>query len=1213
MTDTDRAGDNPLVDSPVAPDQNQNPLTGDVGPYTLKRLRPDVSAGDARAFFDQLNGVSEDKAISANFASLFQNTPASTLRYTKNSYFDGKNDPAETLFRSELALIIYDWVYQQGIANNITEIIKERNADDRVAGALLKIIEHCQNIASGQYITVDESQEKELNNLLSGNRFVSEIVGFIVDYIDNPPGEKEEETEGEGEQEAGGATTVASTDTPTSPTAGVPATEAGDETEGGAETADQTNQQPQQPAQPQEPQRIDVLDIKRQLFSPEIREQAARFTQISLYQLERFHGLPEGSLQNSTEIREALAQKSMTFFATALTEGRLNDLINAPELRAGFAQQFLWDVQNDFRLTAAITKHLSDVVLKNADPATRQAIEAELVKAEKGENVSELIAGLAQDPQFESILKEIQNAKPTFLAGGDEYISDISKELNQYLKDIGTHGDKMMLAQANVENIVDGLISMGMSPEILKYVDEQRFRIIFGDDIPFNSEFVQQFLPEYWEARRAGHGKKYGTLALEGESRFAISEALELLNKANELGVSAEQSDQIFNQGIAAPLNNILVSHRQLGVPVEASLAAAHSKKYSTLREQYQVYLKAEWEAMAQEQRAMILEHFGYGEATSEGVVNLSISVEFIPPQLGVLDMSAIAGNYIQGPGAFQGDGSLIPEGANVRSVLGGVQGLLGQVDRWKSFAGMAGQLGKGINGSSAEELIADIAGKAAGKAANGLPGGPLTGKAVEWLVKNALTKEGRKKLAIGGLGLGALLSQILTSLGGVIGTAIGGVIGWFTGGPAGAAIGGFLGGLGGWGIEQQVRNTLGGGGGIKIGGGEGVSLGNWGGNSGASGGGSGAGGGAVAASTLSSGAGGPLSTAMVIGSQAVLATIGIAAGGVIFTQMNINNALLADFPTQDPLSTIGIDGKQSEYVTIEKRVFITGCPGNKCEDPSFPIRAEYSIIIKPKGQYTITLQSIEDSLRVVHSEKGWEEHEGRKPPDVPERIRTITDFSDATCNGLACSPEAGQVIGPGEQFAFSYPETFDENHNHAAVLNVFELGFDYSDPSTGATGQDTAITGEVIFIGDYSQGAGCWPTDGTITQLPAGGWSHEDVDAFDIANSEGTLVYTPFGGTMCVGSVDPGYGNHLVLKEAAEGEFIFGHFKSVFISGCQEVSPGQPIGFMGTTGNSTGPHLHYERRKSPNKPSFLATLIPGGPAIRENDPVRTCYSGDLP
>src|SRR3990172_12281741 len=89
-------------------DQAQNPLDSPVGPYTLKRLHPSADMASVRAFFTQLDGIKEEGVISANFTSLFQNTPAFNLRYTRQSYFDGEHPAEMYLFKSDLALIIYD-------------------------------------------------------------------------------------------------------------------------------------------------------------------------------------------------------------------------------------------------------------------------------------------------------------------------------------------------------------------------------------------------------------------------------------------------------------------------------------------------------------------------------------------------------------------------------------------------------------------------------------------------------------------------------------------------------------------------------------------------------------------------------------------------------------------------------------------------------------------------------------------------------------------------------------------------------------------------------------------------------------------------------------------------------------------------------------------------------------------------------------------------
>lgn len=57
------------------------------------------------------------------------------------------------------------------------------------------------------------------------------------------------------------------------------------------------------------------------------------------------------------------------------------------------------------------------------------------------------------------------------------------------------------------------------------------------------------------------------------------------------------------------------------------------------------------------------------------------------------------------------------------------------------------------------------------------------------------------------------------------------------------------------------------------------------------------------------------------------------------------------------------------------------------------------------------------------------------------------------------------------------------------------------------------------------------------------------------------------------------GYGNYVWISHGNGKETIYGHFTSVVVSPGQTVSKGQVIGYVGTTGHSTGPHLHFECR----------------------------------
>lgn len=100
------------------------------------------------------------------------------------------------------------------------------------------------------------------------------------------------------------------------------------------------------------------------------------------------------------------------------------------------------------------------------------------------------------------------------------------------------------------------------------------------------------------------------------------------------------------------------------------------------------------------------------------------------------------------------------------------------------------------------------------------------------------------------------------------------------------------------------------------------------------------------------------------------------------------------------------------------------------------------------------------------------------------------------------------------------------------------------------------------------------WPTGGQITQYFA--WYHPGVD---IANRAGPGVAAADGGTVVVaGWPDSyGYGNRVVIDHENGYQSLYAHLSNIYVSVGEKVSRGQLVGQMGSTGRSTGTHLHLE------------------------------------
>jgi murein DD-endopeptidase MepM/ murein hydrolase activator NlpD len=130
---------------------------------------------------------------------------------------------------------------------------------------------------------------------------------------------------------------------------------------------------------------------------------------------------------------------------------------------------------------------------------------------------------------------------------------------------------------------------------------------------------------------------------------------------------------------------------------------------------------------------------------------------------------------------------------------------------------------------------------------------------------------------------------------------------------------------------------------------------------------------------------------------------------------------------------------------------------------------------------------------------------------------------------------------------------------------------------SSGSSGSGASTSGLI------------WPVNGPITSGFGWRWGrmHEGID---ISAPCGTLIHAAASGTVIYSGWADGYGNFVVIDHGNGLATAYGHQSAIYVSG-GAVSQGQTIGAVGSTGHSTGCHLHFEVRVNGNPVDPLGYL----------------------
>ncbi|TCI26764.1 hypothetical protein EVJ32_05145 [Exiguobacterium sp. SH5S4] len=200
----------------------------------------------------------------------------------------------------------------------------------------------------------------------------------------------------------------------------------------------------------------------------------------------------------------------------------------------------------------------------------------------------------------------------------------------------------------------------------------------------------------------------------------------------------------------------------------------------------------------------------------------------------------------------------------------------------------------------------------------------------------------------------------------------------------------------------------------------------------------------------------------------------------------------------------------------------------------------------------------------------------------MDKQKKSVTDYIKA----LQDANKSKQVIASTGVQTSTQEVVTDANGNIVArggTTNSYDVAYNGSNSSATGGFQKTGTRS----LSGWS-GAKISSSYGSMRTINGKTWQHEGID---IANKRGTPLESNVNGTVIHAGgankslgIPSEYGNNVVIQDTSGIFHIYGHLDKIEAKKGAKVGVGQRIGTVGNTGNSTGPHVHYEQRSSMGK-----------------------------
>jgi len=193
-----------------------------------------------------------------------------------------------------------------------------------------------------------------------------------------------------------------------------------------------------------------------------------------------------------------------------------------------------------------------------------------------------------------------------------------------------------------------------------------------------------------------------------------------------------------------------------------------------------------------------------------------------------------------------------------------------------------------------------------------------------------------------------------------------------------------------------------------------------------------------------------------------------------------------------------------------------------------------------------------------------------------------------ARTEAAAANLKAAKLSGGPAKATVASPDASGQFTEASYALSLSELYALKNSAVSGAATEGLRFSlGEAASTDDWANLASSpmlWPVEGRVTSsfgqredpFNGEGAFHSGID---IATTYGTSVHAPAEGVVVSAGFGTGYGREVVIDHGHGVTTIYGHLSGFSVVAGEHVSRGQVIAYVGDSGRSTGPHLHYEVR----------------------------------